>query len=168
MMHEKTFRIITIMENGEQQIRKNRTQFESIKNSEIGRSTFMNSQLIKVLIVDDQETVLKGLKMRLALEEDMTVIGEAKDGFGALQMASSGQPDVIVMDVEMPKMDGISATKALHDIDPHVKVIMLSIHDDPGLRAQARAAGAYSYVEKRDGAINLIAEIRNAFNNKRS
>lgn len=128
----------------------------------------MNSQMIKVLIVDDQETVLKGLKMRLALEDDMKVIGEAKDGFGALQIASSGQPDVVVMDVEMPNMDGISATRALHEIDPHVKVIMLSIHDDPGLRAQARAAGAYSYVEKRDGAINLIAEIRNAFENKRS
>ena len=83
-------------------------------------------------------------------------------------MATSGQPDVVVMDVEMPNMDGISATRALHEINPHVKVIMLSIHDNPQLRAQARAAGAYSYVEKRDGAINLIAEIRNAFENKRS
>lgn len=123
----------------------------------------MNSQMIKVLIVDDQETVLKGLKMRLALEDDMQVIGEAKDGIGALQLASTGKPDVVVMDVEMPKMDGISAARALHETDPQIKVIMLSIHDDPGLQARAREAGAYAYVEKRDGAINLIAEIRNAF-----
>jgi DNA-binding NarL/FixJ family response regulator len=127
----------------------------------------MTENKIKLLIVDDQESVLKGLKMRLALEEDMQIVGEAKDGYGALRIASELQPDIIIMDVDMPKMDGITATKALHKSDPTIMVIMLSIHDDAGLRAQAHAAGAYTYVEKRDGAIILIDEIRNAFESRR-
>lgn len=127
----------------------------------------MNPPKIRVLLVDDQETVLKGLKMRLALEDDLQVIGEAKDGLAALREASASQPDIVVMDVEMPHMDGITAAKALRESNPGIAVIMLSIYDDPNLRAQAYAAGAFSYVEKRDGAINLIHEIRNAFNNKR-
>lgn len=127
----------------------------------------MNSPKIRVLLVDDQETVLKGLKMRLALEDDLHVIGEAKDGFTALSEVSKSRPDIVVMDVEMPGMDGITAAKALSETNPQVAVIILSIYDDPVLRAQARAAGAFSYVEKRDGALNLIHEIRNAFANKR-
>ena len=123
----------------------------------------MADNKIKLLIVDDQESVLKGLKMRLALEEDMQIIGEAKDGYKALQIASELHPDIIIMDVDMPRMDGITATKALAQSDPAIMVIMLSIHDDAGLRAQAQAAGAYAYVEKRDGALVLIDEIRNAF-----
>lgn len=127
----------------------------------------MNSSKIKILLVDDQETVLKGLKMRLALEDDLQVIGEAKDGLAALREASRSRPDIVVMDVEMPNMDGITAARALLEVDPEIVIIMLSIYDDPNLRAQAQAAGAFSYVEKRDGAINLIYEIRNAFQNKR-
>ncbi len=105
--------------------------------------------------------------MRLALEDDLQVIGEARDGLGALREASKSRPDIVVMDVEMPHMDGITAAKALLEADPGIAIIMLSIYDDPDLRAQARAAGAFTYVEKRDGAINLIREIRNAFMNKR-
>jgi DNA-binding NarL/FixJ family response regulator len=127
----------------------------------------MNASKIKILLVDDQETVLKGLKMRLALEDDFQVIGEAKDGLGALKEVSKTLPDIVVMDVEMPNMDGITAAKALREINPQVAVIILSIYDDPVLRAQAQAAGAFSYVEKRGGAINLIHEIRNAFADRR-
>lgn len=127
----------------------------------------MNPLKIKILLVDDQEVVLKGLKMRLALEDDLWVIGEAKDGLGALREASKSRPDIVVMDVEMPNMDGITAAKALREMSPEIAVIILSIYDDPVLRAQAQAAGAFSYVEKRDTATNLIHEIRNAFADKR-
>lgn len=155
MMRQNPEKIITTMMDAAQQ---------TLEDQE---STDMNPLKIKVLLVDDQETVLKGLKMRLALEEDLQVIGEAKDGLAALREASRSNPDIVVMDVEMPDMDGITAARALREIAPEVVVIMLSIYDDPNLRAQAQAAGAFSYVEKRDGAINLIREIRNAFEYKR-
>jgi DNA-binding NarL/FixJ family response regulator len=121
---------------------------------------------IKILLVDDQPDVRKGLKMLLALESDLQVIGEANDGPAALHLFTETQPDVVVMDLELPGMDGISTTEALHRLNPEVKVIMLSIHADSAVRARAREAGAIAYVEKRDGASRLIQEIRNAFSDR--
>ena len=128
----------------------------------------MEPEKIKILLVDDQESVLKGLRMRLELEDDLWVTGEANDGFRALELAVELRPDIIVMDLEMPKMDGISAAKALHELAPEVTVIMLSMHSDPTLRARAREAGVWAFVEKREGAVNLIREIHRWFENKKS
>ena len=98
--------------------------------------------------------------MRLALEDDLEVIGEVTDGSKALDLLIEKKPDVIVMDIEMPHMDGITATKAIQDLAPGVAVIVLSLYDDPHLKKQALEAGAKSYVEKRGGAVKLIEEIR--------
>lgn len=123
--------------------------------------------MINVFLVDDQESVRRGLKMRLALEEDLQVVGEAADGKKALELIQELKPDVVIMDIEMPGMDGISITAVLHDTAPEVKVVVLSLHDNRFLRARARAAGATALVEKREGAISLLNEIRNAYKIKR-
>src|SRR5512137_2901023 len=92
------------------------------------------AEMIRLLIVDDQPAVRRGLQMRLAVEPDLSVVGEAADGEAALALAQEVCPDVVLMDVEMPHMDGIAAANALRRICPDISVIMLSIHDDADTR----------------------------------
>ena len=100
--------------------------------------------------------------MRLALETDIEVVGEAGDGVEALHAAERLAPDVVVMDVEMPHMDGVAATRQLRAAMPHVAVIMLSIHVDRYVRERALAAGAVAFVEKRGGLKPLLDAIHDA------
>jgi len=111
--------------------------------------------VIKILLVDDQVSVRWGLKMRFALEPDFIVLGQAGTGVEAIQAAQTLMPDVVVMDVEMPEMDGITATQHLHDMMPHVGVVMLSIHGDADTRARAEAAGACAFIEKQGADVIL-------------
>lgn len=115
---------------------------------------------IKILLVDDKPALVRGLAMRLSLEEDLLVVGSANDGSRALEMAANLHPDVVVMDVRMPGMDGITAAGRLHELAPQIVVILLSLYDDPRLIALAREAGVSAYVEKRGGAARLIDAIR--------
>jgi DNA-binding NarL/FixJ family response regulator len=117
--------------------------------------------MIKVLLVDDQASVRMGLRMRLALEPDLEVVGEAEDGVQALVLAQNLCPDVVVMDVAMPNMDGVAATDCLHKQQARIAVVMLSIHDNAQVRAQARAAGAADFVVK-GSPEPLIQAIRQA------
>ena len=117
---------------------------------------------IKVLLVDDQPNVRQGLRMRLALEPDISVIGEASDGVAALELAEKLRPDVIVMDIEMPRMDGITATQKLRALYPGMVVVILSMYGDAGTSARAKAAGVTALVEKRQGEQELLAAIRKA------
>ena len=98
--------------------------------------------------------------MRLAAEPDITVIGEAANGEAALTLAPALNPDIALVDFQMPHMDGIATAKALHTICPHVAVIMLSIHDDIATRASAQAAGVSAFVTKRASMKELLATIR--------
>lgn len=118
--------------------------------------------MIKLLIVDDQPQTRRGLRMRLGLEPDLEIVGEAGDGRSALTLVDRLHPDVIVMDCEMPLMDGISAASALRDAGDPVAVVMLSIHDDAMTKARARAAGASAFVAKQCSDEPLIRAIRQA------
>ncbi len=118
--------------------------------------------MIKILLVDDQFTVRQGLKMRFALEADMTVVGEAANGAEALDVAAQLKPDVVVMDVEMPQMDGITATHQLHHVLPQARVVVLSIHGDADTRARAQAAGASAFIEKQGDFGTLLAAVYSA------
>jgi DNA-binding NarL/FixJ family response regulator len=100
--------------------------------------------------------------MRLVLEPDLLVVGEASNGKEALALGQILSPDVVLMDIEMPEMDGITATAALHAAVPQSVVIMLSIHDDAVTRAKAQAAGAVAFVEKCGTTEMLLAAIRRA------
>lgn len=118
--------------------------------------------MIKLLLVDDQQVVRRGLRMRLVLEPDITVVGEASTGEQALALVQSLAPDIVLMDVEMPAMDGITATAALQKARVQSVVVMLSIHDDDLTRARAQAAGAAAFAEKHGRIEALIATIRQA------
>ncbi len=118
--------------------------------------------MIRLLLVDDQPAVRRGLGLRLHLEPDIQVVGEASNGREALSLAQALSPDVVLMDVEMPEMDGIEATVALRIADPQSAVVILSIHDDVETRKRAQAAGAVAFVEKRGATDSLLAAIRQA------
>ena len=118
--------------------------------------------VIRVLLVDDQPTVLHGLRVRFQLEPDMQVVGEASNGSDALTLAQTLIPDVVLMDIEMPGMDGIEATVALHKAVPQSAVVILSIHTDQQARRRAQTAGAVAFVEKRGTTDILLTAIRQA------
>jgi CheY-like chemotaxis protein len=117
---------------------------------------------IRVLLVDDQSNVRRGLTMRLSLEPDIEVVGEAADGKAAVEAAQRLQPSVVLMDVEMPELDGIAATTEIRTALPRTAVVILTLHDDAATRARAEAAGAASFVPKHrmDGV--LLDAIRRA------
>lgn len=104
--------------------------------------------------------VRQGLRMRLALEPDLEIVGEAAGGKEALELVQALAPDVVVMDVAMPGLDGIAAAARLHKAAPGVAVVMLSVHGDAETRTRSLAAGAAAFVEKRGAAEDLVAEIR--------
>lgn len=118
--------------------------------------------MIRLLVVDDQPVVRRGLGMRLVLEPDMVIVGEASNGREALTMAQALSPDVILMDIEMPIMDGITTTATLRTTVPQSAVVMLSIHDDVLTRTHARVAGAVAFVEKCGTTEALLTAIRQA------
>ena len=120
----------------------------------------MGEATISIVLVDDQATARRGLRMRLTIEADVEVVGEAGSGEAALRLVRSLSPDVVLMDVEMPGMDGIDATAALRAAAPQVAVVVLSLYDDARTRARAREAGAAAFVAKHQAKTTLLATIR--------
>jgi DNA-binding NarL/FixJ family response regulator len=120
--------------------------------------------MIKVLLVDDVPEVRQMVKMRLALEPDIAVVGECDNGGTALDLIKDLKPDVVLMDIKMPQVDGISGLQSLQDEKLNVPVIILSIYDDVVTRSQAREAGAQAFVAKQDAEKELIEAIRSAVN----
>ena len=116
--------------------------------------------MIKLLLVDDQIMVRRGLRMRLALEPDLEIIGEASNGREALNLCRNLNPDVVVMDIEMPDLDGLSALRMLRESMPGCSVIILTMHDDAQNQTKAIASGAKAFVSKQGGATVLIEAIR--------
>jgi PAS domain S-box-containing protein len=116
---------------------------------------------IRVLLADDHKILRDGLAALLREEPDIEVVGEAADGAIALDLARQTQPDLVIMDVTMPNMNGIEATRRLSTELPHIRVIGLSMHDDTNLASAMREAGAVAYLPK-DGPSNLLmSTIRN-------
>jgi DNA-binding NarL/FixJ family response regulator len=121
---------------------------------------------MKVLLADDHRIVREGLRSLLEAQEDMTVVGEADNGRLALEMAAEKEPDVVVMDVAMPQLNGIEATRRLMNDQPDTKVVALSMHSDRRYVSEALKAGASGYLLK-DGAFEeLVTAIRAVIANK--
>jgi DNA-binding NarL/FixJ family response regulator len=118
--------------------------------------------MIRVLLVDDQSVVRRALRVRFHLEPDLQVVGEASTGKEALSLAQALTPDVVLMDLLMPEMDGIEATAALRRVVPQSVIVILSIHFDAQTRRRAQAAGAVAFMEKRGATDTLLAAIRQA------
>jgi DNA-binding NarL/FixJ family response regulator len=112
---------------------------------------------IRVAVVDDQELFRRGLTMLLGVEEDIEVVGEAGDGVAATELAASAVPDVILMDVRMPKRSGIEACVAIKDIAPTARIIMLTVSDEEADLYDAVKNGASGYLLK-DSSIDEVAQ----------
>jgi len=115
---------------------------------------------ISVLLVDDHSLVRRGFRRILEDEPDIVVTGEAGDGVEAVQLAQQLQPQVVVMDCAMPKMNGLEATRKILEKQPQTLVLMLSMHPEETLVRQAMEAGARGYVLKNAVDLELGAAIR--------
>jgi NarL family two-component system response regulator LiaR len=117
-------------------------------------------EIVKVLIVDDHQVVRQGLRTFLELHDDISVIGEADDGIKAVEMVSQLQPDVVLMDLVMPHMDGITATQMIHASGSPTKIIALTSFSEDDKVFPAIQAGATSYLLKDVSPDDLVDAIR--------
>ena len=115
---------------------------------------------IRVLLCDDHAVLRAGLKALLADERGIDVVGEASNGIIAVAEAVALRPDVALLDITMPELDGLNATRRIRRQAPAVKVLILTMHDDPEYLFQALEAGAHGYVLKRAAETDLIEAIR--------
>ncbi|WP_045877572.1 response regulator transcription factor [Pseudofrankia sp. DC12] len=119
---------------------------------------------IRVLIVDDHALFRRGLEMVLAQEPDIEVVGEAADGSEAVTMAGEMAPDIVLMDVRMPRRGGIDATSAIKQAVPSAKIVMLTISDEEADLYDAIKAGAMGYLLKEISIDEVAADIRAVYN----
>jgi DNA-binding NarL/FixJ family response regulator len=117
---------------------------------------------IRVLIADDHAIVREGVKRILTAEPDLEVVGEAEDGLQAVEQAKKLKPDVAVLDISMPGMNGIEATKQIRAALPLTHTLALTMHEDDSYVFQLLKAGASGYVLKRAAATDLVQAIRAA------
>jgi len=113
----------------------------------------------RILIVDDKEQVRQDLRTLLALSNEIEILGEATNGLEAIQKVEVLQPDVILLDLEMPVMNGYEATSQIKVIAPSCRVIVLTVHDYTTARHKALQAGADSFIVKGSSVEQLIQEI---------
>jgi len=115
---------------------------------------------IRILLADDHAVVRQGFKMILAAEPDMEIVGEAGNGREAVELAEQLRPDIVVMDVAMPELNGIEATRRLASSVPHARVVALSMHKDSVYVREILRAGARGYLLKDSVAADLVSAIR--------
>lgn len=115
---------------------------------------------LRILLAEDHEMIRDGLKLLVSSQPDMEVVGEADNGRVAVQLAQQFLPDVAVMDVSMPELNGLQATKKLKQQCPQVKVLTLTRHTDGGYLQQLLQAGASGYVLKQSKSAELLRAIR--------
>jgi DNA-binding NarL/FixJ family response regulator len=114
---------------------------------------------LRILLAEDHETIRDGLKLLVNSQSDMEVVGEADNGRAALHLAEQFLPDVVVMDISMPELNGLQATKKLKEKCPQVKVLILTRHADPVYLQELLQAGASGYVLKQSKSEELIRAI---------
>jgi DNA-binding NarL/FixJ family response regulator len=115
---------------------------------------------IRVLVVDDHAILRDGIRSLLERQEGITVVGEASNGREALEQVSVNLPDLVLMDVAMPEMNGLEATRLIKELYPHMRVLILTQHDNREYIGPLLQAGASGYVLKRSGGREVVAAIR--------
>jgi DNA-binding NarL/FixJ family response regulator len=115
---------------------------------------------IRILLADDHAVVRRGFQMILAEQPDMEIVGEAGNGREALELAAQLKPDVVVMDVAMPELNGIEATRRMPDHAPHARVLALSMHKDAVYVREILRAGARGYLLKDAAPADLVTAVR--------
>jgi DNA-binding NarL/FixJ family response regulator len=115
---------------------------------------------IRILVADDHAVIRDGLRYLLQAQGDMTVVGDASDGRQAVRLAQQLSPDVVVMDIAMPELNGIEATRQIHDTCPTAQVIILSIHSTTEHISRALQAGAQGYLLKETAGVEVAEAVR--------
>lgn len=126
----------------------------------------IDTRTIRVMIVDDHDMVRNGLRLMLESSEGFIHAGEARNGEAAISLCQQVRPDVILMDLVMPGMDGVAATEAILRHYPQVKIIALTSYDTDGMVEKALKAGVISYLKKNIGMRELSQAIRSAYEGK--
>lgn len=119
-----------------------------------------SAQPFRLIIADDHEFTRIGLRTMLADEPEMTIIGEAADGQAAVDLCREHQPDLALLDMRMPILDGLAATYRLKAVSPHTRVMIVTMHEDPGYLLQALQAGVAGYVLKDATRRTFLAAVR--------
>lgn len=122
---------------------------------------------IRVCIAEDHETVRTGLRMVLEAQSDIEIVGDASDGTLAVKRAEALRPDVLLLDISMPGLNGLEVTRAVQAASPGVAIVVLTRHSEEGYVQQLLAAGASGYVLKQSAATELLHAIRAAANGER-
>ncbi len=120
----------------------------------------MPEKIIRIILADDHSVVRRGFGMILAAQSDLEVIGEAANGREAVEQAERLQPDLVVMDVSMPELNGIEATRRVLEVAPRCRVLALSMHRDAVYVREILRAGAAGYLLKEAGDHDLISAVR--------
>lgn len=120
----------------------------------------MMSKKIRVLLADDHSVVRQGFRMILGAQADMEIVGEAGNGREAISMSEQLHPDVVVMDVAMPELNGIEATRRIMESAPHTRILALSMHKDSVYVREILRAGARGYLLKDSIDVDLLAAVR--------
>lgn len=114
---------------------------------------------IRVLLVDDHAIMRDGIRALLSLHDDIEIVGEASEGNEAIEKAQELMPDIIIMDIAMPGMDGLEATRRIKKKDPKAKILILTQHDNREYIISAVKAGVTGYVSKRALGVELVSAI---------
>ena len=122
--------------------------------------------MIQVFIVDDHKMVIEGLQLLLQNEHDITVAGSALSGFEAIESIQAKQPDVVLLDINMPEMNGIDTCKKLIQLFPEIKIIAISMHKESSLIKLMLSSGAKGYVLKNAGQDEVIEAIKTVYDGK--
>jgi two-component system response regulator NreC len=120
----------------------------------------MSEKRIQVLLADDHAVMRSGLRLLIDGQADMQVIGEAGDGLQAIDQAAALQPDVLLLDLTMPKIDGLAALRQIRERSPHTQVLILTMHVDEQYLRDALARGARGYVVKQAADQEVLSAIR--------
>ena len=120
----------------------------------------VDKALIKVLLADDHSIVRAGLRRLVEESEDMEVIAEAADGREAIRLVHQNMPDVAVIDISMPGMDGLEVVQQLHTFYPHKPILILTMHEEAQFVVRAIEAGAMGYITKQSAPEQLVEAIR--------
>ncbi|HLX12919.1 MAG TPA: response regulator transcription factor [Bacteroidota bacterium] len=119
---------------------------------------------IRLIFADDHSVVRNGLRSLFKSSKDFSIVGEANDGEAAIAIASERNPDVVILDISMPKLNGIEATKLLKQRFPAMKVLILTIHEDEAYINQMIRAGANGYILKNAEKNEILAAVRTVVN----
>jgi two-component system, NarL family, response regulator NreC len=125
------------------------------------------SSKIRIVICDDHTLFVEGIKAILRNEQSLEVVGEARNGRQAVEVVKQQKPDIVLMDVSMPDMNGFEAVRRLHEFDADVKVLMLTMHDEEELVARCLEAGADGYIIKDAPASQLLYAIETVHKGER-